>query len=922
MTADDKPTLTPMLRQYFELKEQAEGAVLFFRMGDFYEIFGADAEEIAPKLDVVLTARERGDQTKIPFCGVPHHSATGYWLKLVKMGYKVAIVEQLEEAAPGKGLVKRGIVRVHTPGSIDELEGLDRDAPNYLLAHMELPGHEGHVLAVCDTSTGELRIGNIPGDQLLSQIRHFRPREILVRRFAIPGLKTQLDATLRDESIRLDVLPESPLKDEKAQKDLLQSILGAKDLTGQPCGTVAGGAGIVCAVITYIKSLQASTNQFLKVLPLRDAGTMILSDTAIRDLELFETSRRRQTDGSLARVIDRTLSPMGSRALRHALVHPFAVPAPITARHEAIARLHTSGEAVISTLRDELKRSADLARLATRLAGGSTSPLELSLIRETLERAEALSPVLEKMNAAGTALAGLSDSLKAGMHARHAITKAIDDQPNMVGTGRGVFRKGFDAKLDELADLASSGESRVNAYEAKLRAETGITSLKIKEHKTFGLLIEVTKSNFAKVPSSFIRRQTMVNCERFATMELQELNDALMSACDLAIGREAQMFRELVEALRGHRAELMQVAQALGELDMLQSFAWIALKEEWCRPTLQLTGKRRLNVKAGRHPVVEKFVGRHQFAANDIAMTADQSHLLITGPNMAGKSTVMRQTAILAILCQAGSYIPAKSAEMPIFDRVFTRVGAADDLSRGQSTFMVEMTEAAEILRQASDRSLVILDEVGRGTSTTDGLALASAILEDLVDRVGCFSLFATHYHELVPMMADRKGVRPVQTEVIEKNNREIVFTHRLIDGASGSSFGIEVAKLAGVPHSVLVKAREHLQKLEQFEPQMTKIGSADTEHSASLHIPIASSKTTRVQRELFGLESIPVSFADLEASTSGHISMNRIVAKLEGVRIHKTTPLQALNILDELKRMLIPTTQRMLFEDDTHAGQ
>lgn len=920
MTLEQKPTLTPMLRQYFELKEQAEGAVLFFRMGDFYEIFGTDAEEIAPKLDVVLTARERGDQTKIPFCGVPHHSATGYWLKLVKLGYKVAIVEQLEEAAPGKGLVKRGIVRVHTPGSIDELEGLDRDAPNYLLAHMELPNQDGHVVAVCDTSTGEFRLGNIPSDQLLSSIRHFKPREILVRRFAVPGLKTQLGPMIDEESIRIDILPEAPLKDEKSQQDLVQEIFGAKDLNGQPCGTIIGGTAIVAAVMTYIKSLYATTNQFLRVQPLRDNGTMILSDTAIRDLELFETARRRQTDGSLARVIDRTLSPMGSRTLRHALAHPFAVAAPIIARHEAIARLLTAGEAAITQLRDELKRSADLARLATRLAAGSASPLELSLIRDTLERAEALSPVLERMNGAGTALEGLSDSLKAGTNARKAIQSAIEDQPNMMGTGRGVFKKGFDAKLDELADLACSGESRVSAYEDKLRTETGISSLKIKEHKTFGLLIEVTKSNFGKVPSSFIRRQTMVNCERFATVELKELNDALMSACDLAISREAQMFRELVESLRGFRAEIMRVAHAIGELDMLQSFAWIALKEEWTRPTLQTTGKRRLNIKAGRHPVVEKFVGRHHFAANDISMSSDKSHLLITGPNMAGKSTVMRQTAILAILCQAGSYIPAKTSEMPIFDRIFTRVGAADDLSRGQSTFMVEMTEAAEILRQASDRSLVILDEVGRGTSTTDGLALASAILEDLVDRVGCFSLFATHYHELVAMMANRKSVRPVQTEVIEKDNREIVFTHRLIDGASGSSFGIEVARLAGVPAPVLQKARERLLTLEQFEP--SAVAPSITKIAASMVAP-PPPKVTKVQRDLFGLEANSTKFQETpQVNYLEQISMNRVVAKLEGVRLHKTTPLQALNILDELKRMLIPTAQRALFDDESHMGQ
>jgi len=909
--------LTPMLRQYYEIKNSVGDAVLFFRMGDFFEIFGEDAETVAPKLDVVLTAREKGDQTKIPFCGVPHHSAKSYWLKLVKLGYKVAICEQLEDASEAKGLVKRGVTRVYTPGSIDELEGLEQDQPNYLLAWMDIPGSSQEVLSVVDVSTGEFRLGNISRGQLPFYVKLFRPSEVLVRRFATQAVTTALSPWMRENPLHLDVLPEAPLKDEALQNESLQSIFGSAGLGAQPCGQVASGAALISAVVVYLKSLHASTNQFMRIDRLEEPDSAALSETVIRDLEIFETSRRRQSDGSLARVIDRTLSPMGARSLRYALAHPLIKKSAVTARHCAVEELVQAGEESLLKLRAELKNTADLARLSTRILAGSASPHELSLVRSALIRANTLSPQIHALAKQNSALHEIADALVAAPQALAILVDVLQEFPEGLGAGRAVFRPGYDTFLDEKNKLALSGEERVAAYESKLREQTGISSLKVKAHKSFGLLLEVTKSNVAKVPAAFIRRQTMTNGERYTTIELKELDEALASANDQAVQREYKLYQELLQKLCPFRDGLMAVARAIGELDMLQSFAWLALKENYVRPTIT-DHPRRLTLKSCRHPVVEKFVGRHEFVANDVLMNEAKSQLLITGPNMAGKSTVMRQTAIAAVLCQAGSWVPAYEAELPIFDQIFTRVGASDDLSRGQSTFMVEMSEAAEILRKATSKSLVILDEVGRGTSTTDGLAIATSIMEDLADRVKCFTMFATHYHELVPMMSARTNVVPVQTEVLEQNEG-IVFTHRLTAGASASSFGLEVARLAGVPGHVIELAKGHLARFEQGElskpevPPTTAKSSFDDVRRAG-----GTKSVTKVQRGLFALASEEQEMSE-DIVAANQAGLSRVVSRLEAIKIHKTTPLQALNILNELKAMLIPAHHRALFDEELH---
>lgn len=871
-----KGKLTPMMNQYYELRETLDAdTVLFFRMGDFYEVFGQDATTIAPKLKLVLTAREKGHGDKIPFCGMPHHAVKGYWQKLIAMGYRVAIADQLEDPKNVKGIVKRGIVKVLSPGAIDDEDALEADKPNYLMAAHQNPATRQWWAVIGDVSTGELRAGAVADlAGLVEVVYAFRPRELLCRKVLRPQLEEELAGYSRQHPLLFGQLSEGVLADPRRAAELLTATFGADQLELAEDGQLA-----VAAFLSQLKTQLLSLESFLAVKNLKDSDYLIVDETARRDLELFETALRREQRGSLYAEIDRTLTPLGARRLRDALLRPFADPAAISHRQNAVAFFVADTEGLLARLRNSLKGIGDMRRLAAAAYQGTIKPGQLSRLRDGLIRTEEAAELL-----ANTAFAAehgpLIASLGKGCAARERIAAVLADAPGNLGAELDVIAPGVDAALDAKVQLATGGEQQIAAYEQQLKTETGISSLKIKRHKTFGLLIEVTKSNISRVPESFHRRQTMVNGERYQTATLTELDEQLSSALEQAFALENALYSELLLSLKDSRQALSDAADALAELDVIAGLAQRALEGGWVAATTA-KDNQVLALTQARHPVVESLIGPEHFIANDIRFDKERRHILITGPNMAGKSTIMRQTALCVILNQIGSLIPCAAAELPVIDRVFTRVGASDDLSKGQSTFMVEMVEAAHILRQASPRSLVLLDEVGRGTSSADGLAIASALLEDLANRVSCFTLFATHYHELLGVSREFPGVFPMATEVDAKAD-PIRFTHRLVPGGCQDSYGIDVAGLAGLPPTVVERAKFYL--ASQHDHEKPTVAAEEPRRAGAV-------------------------YEDSEAvggPTGGSVREREVLELLLALNIDKLTPLKALNLLADYQERLL----------------
>lgn len=806
--------LSPMMERYQEVKAANPGALLLFRMGDFYELFYNDAEVAAGALGITLTSRDKNSDNPIAMAGFPYHQLDNYLQKLIQSGFRVAICDQVEDPKKAKGLVRREVTRVVTPGTITEDELLDPRASNFIAC--VAPSGTVLGLAWLELSTGRFLISEVEPALLQDELARIRPAECLVPEDDAAG--TEQHVTRAD--LGGPVLTSRPVwcfaKDETRR--LLKEHFGTKTLEGfdadedSPAVTAAG------ALLEYIRDTQRSAlGHITRLETWRRQRFMIIDEATRRSLELTHTMRDGRREQSLLGVIDETKTPMGARLLADWLSNPLTDPEQITQRLDAVEEL-VRDVALRDELRDTLKQIHDLQRLTSRVATGRCSPRDLSSLAATLRQLPGLKARLAARSA--QRLQTLEERIDLCPDVRQSIEDALKEDPPAGTADGGVIRPGFHAQLDELRDLAQGGKQWIAAYQAKESERTGIPSLKIGFNKVFGYYLEVTGAHLSKVPEDYIRKQTLKNQERFITPELKEYEDKVLRAEEQSKALELELFSTLKEEVAGHVARLLSTAEVLAEIDVLTGLAQLAETAGYCRP--ELTTDPVLDIREGRHPVLDRLMPTGEFVPNDVLLGVsdeqeDQSAgrvQIITGPNMAGKSTYIRQAALITLMAQMGSFVPASEARVGIADRVFARVGASDELGKGQSTFMVEMTETARILNSATASSLVILDEIGRGTSTYDGISLAWSITEYLHDETQCRTMFATHYHELTVLTQTLKQASNWNVAV-QENNNDVIFLHRIVQGAAGRSYGIHVAKLAGVPRAVTERATTILDTLE-----------------------------------------------------------------------------------------------------------
>ncbi len=808
-----------MMQQYLDAKAACPGALVMMRMGDFYELFLDDAVEAAALLDLTLTARNKKDDNPIPMAGVPHHALDAYLPRLLSAGKKVAICEQVEDPRVAKGLVRREVVRVVSPGVVLDEAVLDAREPNWLAGLVSTP--DGAGLAWLDVSTGERRALTLASHEAaLTELERLEPKELVLPSPPDPALHA-LANDLRRRLPHLFV-SERPTPDDPRELAAASPAHRAAEL-----------------VTDYALGLQRQGALALRPLILCDPGaSMVLPPTTVRNLELFRSLMDGGRKGSLIQLLDETRTAMGSRLLRGWLLAPLVERALIQRRHDAVQAL-IDAPITRQGVRELLRGVADLQRLVGRVVARTATPRDLTALATSLERV----PPLAEALAAGEhpALHALAAGLDPIPAAQNAIRRTLVDEPPATLKDGGVIRQGADPELDRLLAIASDGKAWFSTYEDQLRQTSKINSLKIKYTNVFGYFIEVTRANLHLVPDTWLRKQTLANAERYYTTELKEREEAVLGADDKRLALEERLFGELRDAIAALAPAIQTTAEHLATLDVIAGLAEVAARRDWRRPTL--VDEPTLAITAGRHPVVEAMLPSGGFVPNDLALDADRRLVILTGPNMAGKSTVMRQTALIAILAQIGSFVPAEAATIGLVDKVFTRVGASDDLARGSSTFMVEMTETAEILAHATPRSLVILDEIGRGTSTWDGLSIAWAVAEHLADLTRCRALFATHYHELTELALTRDAVVNLSIAVREQAD-EVVFLRRLIAGGASKSYGIQVARLAGLPGSVLARARQILDNLEAMaidpdsRPRLARGGKRPPTWQLSLFAP------------------------------------------------------------------------------------
>jgi DNA mismatch repair protein MutS len=867
------PAATPLMQQYREIKARHQSAILFFRMGDFYEMFYEDAETAARVLGLTLTARNNGGAAEVPLAGIPVKAGQEYLRRLVQQGYRVAICEQVEDPKLAKGIVRREVVETVSPGVAFADDLLDGARNNFVVA-LALPaardnGSMTMGLAAADVSTGELRLCSAPLRELDALLSRFAPRELLCARGAASLPRTSaLDGVLITEREPWEF-------DEPMARDDLARQFDVRGLDGLGIGSEDGPAvGAAGALLRYLKEMQPSGVPHLSRPTVeRAGGAMPLDEMTRRNLELVESLRGADAGGTLLAVLDRSVTPMGTRLLRQWLLAPLVDRAAIDQRLDAVHALVRDAGAR-DAVRCALDGVRDVERLGGKASAGRATPRELAALGASLARLPDVERAVARIDGAGV-VAGLMERWDACAELASSVLGTLVARPPLQLGDDATIAAGIDAELDDLRTLRDGGKDAIAAIQAEERARTGIPSLKVGFNKVFGYFIEITNANRELVPADYQRRQTLTGAERYVTPALKEYEERVLTAAERIETRERALFDALRQSVGREIARVQCAARIVAELDVLAALADVAAREGYVRPTI--TDGFELDITAGRHPVVERMMPRDKFIPNDVRLVEEARLVILTGPNMAGKSTILRQVGLIVLMAQTGSFVPAASATIGVCDRVFTRVGASDNLVRGQSTFMVEMAETSAILHTATGRSLVLLDEIGRGTSTYDGVSIAWAVSEHLHDRVGCKTIFATHYHELVQLADELVAVRNYNVGVREVGD-QILFLHRLQPGGADRSYGIEVGRLAGLPAGVIGRAREVLALLE-----------GEAEHLVPALAPAAGRRTRTPPPS-------PDQLA-LFAPAPPH----EVVERLKHVDVNTLTPLAALQLVAEL---------------------
>lgn len=873
---------TPMIEQYLRIKAEYDDAFLFFRLGDFYELFFEDAKKAAKELEITLTRRGKGEDS-IPMCGVPYHSAESYISQLINKGYKVAICEQTEDPQHAKGVVRREVVQVITPGTVMEGTMLSEKENNYLLCVSAFSENK-FSLAAADMSTGEFLATVLTGslEDLIHQAAKFKAKEIVLS----------------------SAFPEDDQKELKQRLGVTVSYeeeLGGESITGLLLDEIEDEkAGEACRrLIQYVNRTTKRSLEHLKPAVYFLPGEFMGLDAhSKRNLELTETMRDKKKQGSLLWVLDKTETAMGGRLLKQWLERPLVSKTAIEQRHglvEALIEHFFERE----TLKEQLSGVYDLERLAGKVAFGNVNARDMIQLKRSLRAVPQIFETVKGLSNefASSLINGVDDC----SDLEQLLDQSIQEDPPVSITEGEIIKDGFNAALDEYRDAMRNGKTWIASLEQKERQETGIKSLKIGFNKVFGYYIEVTRSNLGLLPEGrYERKQTLANAERFITEELKEKEALILEAEEKSEKLEYELFMELREQVKLFIRPLQELAVVLSTLDVLQSFGEVAEQNRYVKPEIHPEGG--VYIKDGRHPVVEKMIDQGEYVSNDIILDEEESMLLITGPNMAGKSTYMRQLALVSVMAQIGSYVPASSAVLPVFDQIFTRIGAADDLAQGQSTFMVEMLETKHAVSRSTDKSLILLDEIGRGTSTYDGMALAQAIVEYIHDEIGAKTLFSTHYHELTSLADNLPKLKNVHVSAMEEDGK-VVFLHKVVDGAADRSYGIYVAELAELPSRLIARAKTILHEFEN--EQHTAIRSE--KQIASKAVPEqVESKNGIMQLTLFGEEPSEEKIsAKVHENTGKQLSEEekKIIQELQSLNLLHVSPIEAIQLLDKLQR-------------------